>query len=121
MTNPADDALLRRIVSRQRSEPVLEFKASDLKHLSAAPQLTLGLDVKRRNDAWPLLEGIEIELVLPKCATFYERERGLAYVERELQYEKGSAPFPFEFMFENCGGFHFDSEEADTFKVELFD
>ena len=120
MTNPADDALLRQIVSSQRNEPVLEFKASDLKHLSAVPQFTLHLDVKRRNDAWPLLEGIEIKLALPQCATFYERERGLAYVEQEPQSEKGSAPFPFEFMFENCGGFHFDSKNADAFKVELF-
>lgn len=62
----------------------------------------------------------KFSLWLNPCVSFYELESGRAFVEKNLEFTRGSADIKFKFSGSSCAEASLDVTDARNFRVELF-
>jgi len=62
----------------------------------------------------------EIDILLNPCTSFYDLETGLAYVEKNLKFERGTRDFEFSFSGTGCNELNFNLRKSSSLKLELF-
>lgn len=98
---------LQRFLKRQESDRTLNVRADDMK-VDGVAKLQLSLDVtdRRRLGRNLPMKNLRYNLVMNPCARFYEKQTGLAYLERDLLYDRAAQvvgqDFTFEFGLRDC-------------------